>query len=390
MSDTQPQPDPATPATRALDDWLAGKPPADATARRLDHLLALLEPPGGVTASDELVDLTMLRVARLGSSPAAAPADQPADPPALTPLDAEALDAWLLASGRVERVAAPIRDRARRHQDLADAVTRGPTPTAASDLTDRVLARVAMADAPERPEPAVAGRIRMADLMSVAAVLIIGLSVVWPMLTAARDAHHRSIASTRLAATGSAMAAYASAYDSLPMATASVAGRPWWDVGESPDRSNSANLFTLAANGFVAMADLASPTNPSAPTSTAADARDWASPDQVSYSYQNMFGQRRHTQDATTPLVADRSPIVPRSRRGEAAPATANSLNFAGRGQHVLFGDGSVRWLTSPVLENGDNIWLPGRVERDLAREGFARLTGRETADGVEDAFLVP
>ena len=56
----------------------------------------------------------------------------------------------------------------------------------------------------------------------------------------------------------------------------------------------------------------------------------------------------------------------------------------------MLFGDGSVVWLTRPFLENGDNIWLPGTVERDLARDGWATLRGTETADGPADAFLVP
>ncbi|GIW74235.1 MAG: hypothetical protein KatS3mg103_0757 [Phycisphaerales bacterium] len=237
------------------------------------------------------------------------------------------------------------------------------------------------------------GRIRLADVLSVAAVLVVGVSVIWPMLASMRDAHLRAISATRLATAGNAMAAYAASYGGLPQAGPSLAGDPWWEVGQNPAHSNSANLFTLVRDGFVELAQLASPANPHAPTSLTSDqSSDWNSLDEVSFSYHNMFGVRPAAVriDAGTALLADRSPIVPASRRGQAARADANSPNFAGRGQHVLFGDGSVRWLTSPVLPGGDNIWLPGSVERDLARDGRATLTGRETADGPHDAFLVP
>jgi hypothetical protein len=227
-------------------------------------------------------------------------------------------------------------------------------------------------------------------------VLVVGVSVIWPMLTSMREAHYRTISQARMAAAGNGMAAYTSNYGAMPQASASLAGNTWWDVGQNPAHSNSANLFTLARDGFVELAQLASPTNPQAPTTvTGQDATDWGSLDEVSYSYLNMFGRggRDGAAFLLTPrsaVMADRSPIVPPSKRGETARADANSLNFSGRGQHVLFGDGSVVWLTSPVLENGDNIWLPGSIERDLARDGRATLRGRETADGPEDAFLVP
>eukprot|EP01025_Chloroclados_australasicus_P052924 TRINITY_DN61896_c0_g1_i1.p4 TRINITY_DN61896_c0_g1~~TRINITY_DN61896_c0_g1_i1.p4 ORF type:complete len:101 (+),score=21.64 TRINITY_DN61896_c0_g1_i1:58-360(+) len=88
------------------------------------------------------------------------------------------------------------------------------------------------------------------------------------------------------------MAAYAGNYGALPQASASLAGNPWWEVGENPAHSNSANLFTLARDRFVELAQLASPTNPQAPTSvTGEDATDWGSLDEVSYSYLNMFGR---------------------------------------------------------------------------------------------------
>lgn len=381
---------------RAVDRWIDGESPANSREQRLDALLGLLNAESAISADSTLTDLTMLRVLRASGSGVSSDAAEAQ--PELNPMDAEALDAWMLAGGAVDRVPAPLRERAERLHDMATLVSQGPEPQASSDLVDKLMTRVAATPAQQRPDPQpeIAGRIRLADLMSIAAVLVVGVSVIWPMLSSMREAHYRTVSSARMAAVGNGMAAYAGSYGALPQASASLAGNPWWEVGQNPAHSNSANLFTLARDRFVELAQLASPTNPQAPTSvTGEDATDWGSLDEVSYSYLNMFGRGGRDGGASllTPqsaVLADRSPIVPPSKRGEAARADANSTNFAGRGQHVLFGDGRVMWLTSPVLENGDNIWLPAVVERDLERDGRATLRGRETADGPQDAFLVP
>lgn len=376
----------------AVDRWMAGEAPSIDRDRRVAELLGLLNAESAISADAALTDLTMLRIMRATGSQAPA---EPDETPELTPMDAEALDAWMLAGGRVERVPAALRERSQKIHGLATLVCQGPEPAVSGDMVDKLMTRVAQTPtkSSEAEQPEIAGRIRLADLMSIAAVLVVGVSVIWPMLTSMREAHYKTVSSARMAAAGNGMAAYASNYGSLPQASASLAGNPWWEVGENPEHSNSANLFTLASDGFVEIAQLASPTNPQAPTSVKGeDASDWGSLDEVSYSYRNMFGGQNQAFTLTpgSALLADRSPIVPPSRRGETARADANSHNFGGRGQHVLFGDGSVVWLRSPILDNGDNIWLPGSVERDLARDGRATLRGRETADGAADAFLVP
>lgn len=376
---------------RAVDRWVAGEPTQDLRDLRLAELLGMLNAESAISADSTLTDLVLLRVMRESGDHA----DASEIGPELMPLDAEALDAWLLAGGRADRVPSALRDRALRLEGMANLVSDGPTPAHRSDLVDRLMTQVALMPrgGPTQEAPEVAGRIRVADLMSIAAVLVVGVSVIWPMLSSMRDAHHRTVSSSRLAAAGAGMAAYATTYGGLPQATASMAGNPWWEVGQNPEHSNSANLYVLARDGYVELAQLASPTNPNAPTRPKGErSSDWGSFEQVSYSYRNMFGadNRDFAIRPGTALLADRSPIVPLSRKGEPARADANSGNFAGRGQHVLFGDGSVRWLNSPILDNGDNIWLPGSVERDLERDGRATLTGRETADGPSDAFLVP
>src|SRR5690606_33034858 len=135
--------------------------------------------------------------------------------------------------------------------------------------------------------------VRLADLASVAAVVLIGAGLVLPVLSAVREQARRAACLTNLGSTASAMSSYAhSNRDSLPMATASLGGGHWWDVG-SPRSSNSANLYTLARDGYVTLATLACPGNPSAPTRVPSpDARDWRRLEEISYSYQIMFGPR--------------------------------------------------------------------------------------------------
>jgi hypothetical protein len=57
----------------------------------------------------------------------------------------------------------------------------------------------------------------------------------------------------------------------------------------------------------------------------------------------------------------------------------------------MLWNDGSVQWTTTPVLNNGDNIWLPRPIERvldSLAGKPMP-LEGREMP-APNDVFLGP
>jgi hypothetical protein len=269
----------------------------------------------------------------------------------------------------------------------------------ATDLSDRVMARIDADEASrvERMTLPRGGRgIRLSDLVSVAAVLLIAGSVVWPALAAARDRSRRAVCFGNLGNTGSAMAMYAgSNRDSLPV-IAGLSDGKFWDVGGDRPHSNSANLYTLAREGYVPIATLACPGNPAAPTSTWDDhARDWRSLDEISYSYQLMSGPAspRWNEGPARPVLADRSPVIIRLARGEAADPYANAPNHRSAGQHLLLTDGTVRWIISPVLPGGDNIWLPTPIEQrlDEAKRGLpaGSLSGTEVP-GADDTFLGP
>jgi hypothetical protein len=211
------------------------------------------------------------------------------------------------------------------------------------------------------------GGFRFADLVSVAAVLLMGVAVMWPVMSTMRSYAQKSDCGANFAGIASAMGQYTSDNrDQFPMATASFGGS-WLDgIGTKPDRSNSANLFTLARTKYLPVSTLACEGNPMAVRSVSSNATDWDSLPQVSYSYYIMFGDAKPDATSTpgTVILADRSPVVLRAFNGDPIPRPEeNSPNHRGEGQWVLRVDGAALWLSSPQLGD-DNIWLNGEQER--------------------------
>jgi hypothetical protein len=369
--------------------------PANVERRRVSRILSLLGLlRAGRGADPALVDVTLARIARYGETPITS-----ADP-VLTEDDQEAFDALVMSGFDAARVPATLRDRARKQEALLG-VLRAPTVIGGEELLERTLAKVqdhiSSGEDRLKLETVRARRssgLRLADLVSVAAVILIGFGVLFPVLTSMREQSRRALCKSNLGATALGMSTYAGANkDALPVNTASLApGGTWWDVGNTHS-SNSSNLYTLARAGYVPLADLACPGNPAAPTAkVVADAQDWRKLEEVSYSYQIMFGPHPVWRSAGPAVIlADRSPVVLRAIRGEAVDPCSNAPNHACEGQHLLRTDGTVTWATSPILPNGDNIWLPRAIEVRLQQlMGKAPLRGNETPSSADDTFLGP
>lgn len=370
---------------------------------KVSALLGLLR--AGPAADPSLADVTLARVNRLAqSSGLAGTLDHT---PALSVDDQEALDALVMSGFDPARVASSLRGRAARQGEVLSLLA---TPAAAGhgDLVQRTLDTIqrhidesedVYSLAGNRERSGGRGGMRLRDLLSVAAVILIGSAVLLPVMSSFREQGRRTLCKANLGETAQGMSTYASANrDSLPMAAASLApGGTWWQVGKEPKQSNSANLFTLTRAGYVPLSRLACPGNPAAPTaSPAPGALDWRRLEEVSYSYQIMFGALRPVwkRGPEAVVLADRSPVVLRAIRGEAVDPCSNAPNHACEGQHTLRNDGSVAWLASPVLPGGDNIWLPRSVEirlRSLVKQTtVSPIRGNETPEGADDTFLGP
>lgn len=386
---------------------------SDPATARLADLLALIDLPISDDAASSraaiLVNLTAARALRgdAASSPDVAGriiTDAPAG--SLLPEDAQALDA-LIGAGWHAATAAP-NERARSASELL-AMLSLPPPAPGELAHDRgslieaTLQRVQQSieaaslrlrlPAEElAPQPSKRG-LRIADLLSIAAMIVIGTAIFWPMLTGLREASRSDVCEDHLHRAALGFTLFAGDHDSeLPMLKDlrdEHLGRDgtWWNVGE-PGRSHSANLFTLVRFGYASMDDLSCPGNCFAPAAPArADAADWSGPEEVSFSYQ-LFDRRppRWGSGSHVVVLTDRSPIIDRARRGERFDPHANSRNHLGQGQNVLFNDGGVFFFTTPVADSGDNMWLPAT----MAGEPFPRLSGREKPADPTDAFVGP
>ena len=353
----------------AVDAWLASRedqsqPAALSDGSRLERveaLLGLLAAPD-IRAESTLVDVTLLRMAR-----------QVEAEPALSSFDADALDAWALAEYEADSTPAALRGRAARHHELASAV-RDSNITATPLLVERTFQAVAARVAADRASGLTLRTTRswrLADALSIAAMLLIGVSVLWPALNFVGDQRQLAACRSNLGGVASAMGLYAGDHrDQFPVATAGIGGgTPWWNVSPQKPQANSANLYTLARTRYAKLSDLACAGNPDADRGDVkAETYDWTDLNAISFSYQIMGAsrpnwQRVECEPAKVVVLSDRSPVVRRAVAHQPIDPLENSANHGGRGQYVLHADGTVAWMSTPERACGDNIWLPTALE---------------------------
>ncbi len=378
-------------------------------AQRVADLLSLLELGGAGAASDGLAERTLqsIRSAPLPALTGAPERDAAAADLELSVDDQEALDALMLAGFSARRVPSALRGRAQKIEAMADLVAHTPVANEVRpdlvEATTLAVLRTPKAVRSVEPSGWRGSGWRFADLVSVAAVLLIGTSVLWPVASSVRAHSLRTGCASNLASVATAMGTYAGDFGGqLPMATAGFGGGTWWNVGSGPGKSNSANLFTLARAQYATLTDLACGGNENAVRGRCGEgAQDWRSLSEISYSYQILDREAGDTatwsRQPDSIILADRSPVTLRAARGEAIYTLENSPNHDGRGQRVLRNDGSTVWLSSPEYL-GDNIWLPGQLEaliakaREMQRSGLksGMIRGNELPVSPNDAFVGP
>jgi len=386
------------PSREALDalamcHWNPSKvPPAHAARASSAHaLLSNLIPPVSAHSADARSTLINAVIARVLLAPKSAGSSEFES--VLLPEDEDAVDALFSSELTPSKVPASLRSRAERAAFIGRLVAGAPAaPTSVSTDSrrrERIDSTVAAVQAAPRPAalrrahgPYPFRRVtsaRLRDVASAAAAILLAAAVVWPMMAAGRQHASKAVCRSRLSNVAGAMGSYGSDFDgSMPMTAGFSGAVPWWDVGV-PGRSNSANLFTLAKYEYAKLGDLACPGNP---TATGGDCQpaeaDWKCLSEVSYSYAIPTQTCKKLWGFSRPLVilADASPVVRRIRNKELAFALENSSNHAGQGQSALRSDGSVIWLSTPVVD-GDNIWLPALIEATLELADRHAKSGR-------------
>jgi hypothetical protein len=324
----------------------------------------------------------------------------------LSPADAEALEAVMSraeslgqdgkAAGRQttwNHLPPDLAQRAGRADALIQLIRQCPAEEPSDDLVRRTLDHVAQVRQRERfaqqaqslAMPAVA--FRWSELIAVAAVLLISLSLVWPALERSRDEARRAACAGNLADAGVAISQYGADNAGMMPRGKTRPNSPWGNTGKKPGadgyvESNSYNLFLLSRRHYLNVDTLACPGNPDALLSATPDMVDWATPETVSYSYQNQYTAEPISLDDVRDLalMADKNPLFTGPIYNRDLMPTSPSDQHGRVGQNILNVAGNVLWSSDPLLR-GDNIWLPQGVDP-------ADITGRETPANASDSFL--
>lgn len=316
----------------------------------------------------------------------------------LSGADEDALEALVAAGFAPERVASGMRRRATAHAALLGLLAvRGAEPSAAEReaMVARTLAFVERGALEQRTrmtlEPAAVERrrwrLRTADVVTAAALALVVGAAVGPMVSHSRAMSRQTATLANLGSIGAALSQYSAGSSGggmgagVPLAYEPSPSQVWWNVG-TPRQSNTEHFYLLVKQGFATLEQMAAPTNAHAVVQGEAEWTDWPTFESVSYSFRNVVGPAMtrcpKSPDELTIVAADRSPVVIRARRGETMiNVMENSFAHGGRGQAVLRFGGSVAFMTTPMTERGDNIWIPRCVETALRAEAEARGSGR-------------
>lgn len=232
--------------------------------------------------------------------------------------------------------------------------------------SQRAAAAAAVEEASERR-----WRLRLPDFITVAAVILIGVGVCWPMLHSMRQQSMTLACANNIRNLGYAFGQYAADFNgAVPMAMAGPSLT--WDKV-----SNVLNLEPLISGNYCEHNHLDCPGHHQRTTATPGLN---AAPTS-SYSYR-IFPNGAPTGWGTmrvTVILGDLNPVVDAAQAGRYVSPLSISLNHGGRGQNVLWSDGSDLWLPQPMVGRGDNIWLP---------HGASRLQGGERPADELDVFL--
>ncbi len=279
--------------------------------------------------------------------------------PELSPDDQRVLDALVDAGFNTDGLEAPtpaVRDRAAAVSSLFELLEDYPVEDADETLVHATLARVDRLEdgraarmnfdnANANGETGPQRRIRLPDFISVAAVILIGASVVWPLTTHLRQQAIDTGCNSNLQQMALGFSQYAMDYNGA-MPTARTGLFSAW----TPGAHNVINLNPLLQNGYCDQGHLNCPGN------------EGGFADSYSYQFQVNEYRPRWSAGSTTVVLGDRNPIIDAVRRRQVIGALTVSINHGGRGQFVLSSDGATNWLVQPVVGTNDNIWLPGGV----------------------------
>ncbi len=268
-------------------------------------------------------------------------------------------------------------------------------PDPPEDLSDRTMARIKSARRTEALIAAAADegrtslpRFSFRELVALAAAAVVVVVVLVPSLRRANRLADRSNCAANVGAIGTAISHFANGNeDYLP---AVPAGDEVW-LGRKGRKyaGNSAALFLLIRNAYVAPDVFQCRAAGGQPFTVTEGMTDFPSPQSINYSYQYSLNVplRRNLPKLLIAarrmaILADATPVF---AGGKFHPDQLNntvSKNHPDGGHNVLYLDIHVEWTNDcRVGVSGDNIWLV---------KGISRYSGKEKPASTTDTFLLP
>ena len=205
------------------------------------------------------------------------------------------------------------------------------------------------------------------ETMAIAAAVLFIAGVLIPTLNTARKRSQDQRCMAQMGNVFLGLSNYISDHDGQRPAVASVAGAPWWKLGDQgrENHSNTRNVFLLAKGGYVELDNFVCPCcrmkkQVELTPSQLKTYKDFPDRTYITYSFQitcsKMAGSKLLCRKV---IMADMNPLfeeLPEDFSKEfqlkldRTMLTLNSTNHNRRGQNVLFGDGHIKFLKTRFI----------------------------------------
>lgn len=237
------------------------------------------------------------------------------------------------------------------------------------------------------------------EMLTAAAVIIFVAGVVIAPLNMARYESWKQQCQMQLSRIAGGLSNYQSDHDGQLPAVATATGEPWWKVGyNGPENySNTRHMWLLVKNGYVDTTDFVCPGRRQGralllDSAKIRDYNDFPARKYITYSFRiKCPSSKSYDSTARRVLIADLNPLFEKLPRDYSeklrieltkALLSANSPNHKGRGQNVLFGDGSSNFAKTRRI---------GISEDDMfTLRDTSVYKGVEVPSCETDSFLAP
>ncbi len=276
--------------------------------------------------------------------------------------DAEMLDRLLSVGfelNELKDLTPKDEQRARFILDMLGLLEAYPVEDASDTLIDATLARIQQHESQRSARMHISttdvkatGRgfkIRMPDFMTVAAMILIAVSIVTMLGKSARDRSIQNECANNMAMVGHGLVNYANDHNGA-MPTSAVASLGSLFGGVAPDRTD---VQILAEEGYCEHHHLNCPGH---------------GRDRGGFSYQtqsNQMWKNIQSRGRLFIIIADRNPILDDLLNGGTPDPLTPSANHGALGQNHLRDDGSTPIAAPAPVIGGDMIWVLERNKRE-------------------------